>query len=186
MTAVDELLAAARREIGKPYVYGAEGPTSFDCSGLMQWVFAKIGIKLPRVAAEQQRFATPVTNPQPGDLVFFGRPAHHVGLYVGGGRMIAAPHTGALVREQAIGSGATYGRISGLGAATAPYLGAVEGTVQTGLGGLVNTSFSVDEFLGRARGTVLQATAAVFGLALLGLGLYRLVKPHITGALGGE
>lgn len=92
-------IAIATAQVGKPYVWGATGPDSFDCSGLMQWSWAQTGVALPRVAADQQSWATPVpiSQIQPGDLVFFGAPAHHVGMYVGNGMMIDAPHTGATV-----------------------------------------------------------------------------------------
>lgn len=185
MTLVDELLGAARREIGKPYVFGAEGPASFDCSGLMQYVFAKVGIKLPRTAAEQQRYATPISNPQPGDLVFYNRPATHVALYIGGGRMIAAPHAGALVREQAVYSGATYGRVSGLGAGTAAGVGAVQELVAGAGGAAMSLGFDTDKFFKLARGSTLQLVAAAFGLGLIGVGLYRIVAPAIRGAIPG-
>jgi cell wall-associated NlpC family hydrolase len=87
----------ALSQLGKPYQWGGTGPTSFDCSGLVQWSWAHAGVHLPRVAADQQAWAIPVPISQlePGDLVFFGNPAHHVGMYVGHGLMVDAPHTGA-------------------------------------------------------------------------------------------
>jgi cell wall-associated NlpC family hydrolase len=90
---------AAMAQVGKPYVWGAAGPNSYDCSGLVQWAWAQQSVALPRVAAEQQAWATPVPISQlaPGDLVFFGNPAHHVGMYIGGGLMVDAPHSGASV-----------------------------------------------------------------------------------------
>jgi peptidoglycan DL-endopeptidase CwlO len=93
------VLKTAIAQVGKPYVWGATGPDSFDCSGLTQWSWTQSGVGLPRVAADQQAWAVPVPISQvlPGDLVFFGNPAHHVGLYVGGGMMVEAPHTGAVV-----------------------------------------------------------------------------------------
>ena len=96
---VPAAMAIANAELGKPYVWGATGPDSFDCSGLMQWSWAQVGVKLPRVAADQQAWATPVPISQvlPGDLVFFGAPASHVGMYLGNGMMLDAPHTGAFV-----------------------------------------------------------------------------------------
>jgi peptidoglycan DL-endopeptidase CwlO len=86
-------------QVGKPYVWGAAGPDSFDCSGLVTWAWGRVGVAVPRVAADQQTWATPVPISQlaPGDLVFFGNPAHHVGIYVGGGLMVDAPHSGASV-----------------------------------------------------------------------------------------
>lgn len=89
----------AESEVGKPYVWGAAGPDTFDCSGLVLWAWGHAGVGVPRVAADQQAWATPVpiSKLAPGDLVFFGTPAHHVGIYVGGGLMVDAPHSGANV-----------------------------------------------------------------------------------------
>jgi cell wall-associated NlpC family hydrolase len=94
------VMALGLAQLGKPYLWGGTGPDQFDCSGLMQWSwFLGGGVKIPRVAADQQAWATPIPISQilPGDLVFFGAPAHHVGMYLGGGLMLDAPHTGAWV-----------------------------------------------------------------------------------------
>ena len=87
-------------ELGKPYVWGATGPDTFDCSGLTQFVWAKAGITTPRVAVDQDRWAVPIplSDLRPGDLVFFGKDIGHMGMYIGGGLMINAPHTGDVVR----------------------------------------------------------------------------------------
>ena len=84
----------------------------FDCSGFTQYVFSYFGITLPRVSQEQQNVGVLISreNLRPGDLVFFGKPAHHVGIYVGNGKMIDAPHTGDVVRIQSLNSDFTYGR----------------------------------------------------------------------------
>ncbi len=99
LSAAAAAVQVAMAQVGKPYVWGAAGPSSFDCSGLMLWAWARQGVTLPRVAAEQRVWATPVPISQlaPGDLVFFGNPAHHVGMYVGAGLMVDAPHSGANV-----------------------------------------------------------------------------------------
>ncbi len=91
-------------ELGKTYVYGATGPTTFDCSGLTQFVWNKAGVAIPRVAIDQDNYAVPVplSNVRPGDLVFFGADVHHVGMYIGDGLMINAPHTGDVVRVSSI------------------------------------------------------------------------------------
>jgi cell wall-associated NlpC family hydrolase len=90
----------ARSRIGCPYRWAASGPGSFDCSGLMMWCYGKIGISLPHSSSEQINSGPRVSRSdlQPGDLVFFGSPIHHVGMYIGGGEMIEAPYTGASVR----------------------------------------------------------------------------------------
>ena len=75
----------ARGLLGIPYVYGGASPSGFDCSGFTQYVFGKAGISIPRTASAQQHAATRVSNPKPGDLVFFGSPAYHVGIYTGNG-----------------------------------------------------------------------------------------------------
>ncbi len=105
------IISSGMQQLGKPYIFGDEGPGSFDCSGLMQFIFGKNGVKLPRTAAQQQQAATRVSNPVPGDLVFYGYPAHHVALYLGNGKMLAAPHSGANVRVQPVYGSPTYGRV---------------------------------------------------------------------------
>jgi cell wall-associated NlpC family hydrolase len=102
----------AYAQLGKPYVYGAAGPDAYDCSGLTMRAWGAAGVALPHNAAAQQSMLRYVSaaEAQPGDLVFFGSPAYHVGIYIGGGRMIAAPHTGDVVKIEAV-----YGGVSGYG-----------------------------------------------------------------------
>ncbi|NNM47833.1 NlpC/P60 family protein [Knoellia koreensis] len=97
---------------GIMYYYGGTSPqTGFDCSGFTQYVFAKVGISLPRTAEQQRQFVTPVSDPQPGDLVFFGAPAYHMGIYAGNGKMWDSPRTGKAVALRDIwSSSVTYGR----------------------------------------------------------------------------
>ena len=95
-------LRAAESRLGLPYVWGAAGPASFDCSGLVQWSFAQAGVSMPRVAADQARTgpAVPVSQLQPGDLLFYHTdptdPGYisHVAIYLGSGSMIEAPEPG--------------------------------------------------------------------------------------------
>jgi cell wall-associated NlpC family hydrolase len=95
-------LRAAESRRGLPYVWGAAGPSSFDCSGLVEWSFAQAGISMPRVAADQARtgLSVPVTRLQPGDLLFYHTdptdPGYisHVAIYLGNGWMIQAPQPG--------------------------------------------------------------------------------------------
>ena len=105
------VLGIAAGFAGTPYVYGGTTPSGFDCSGFTQYVFGQIGINLPRTAEQQRQFATPVSTPQPGDLVFFGAPAYHLGIYAGNGMMWDSPHTGSSVGLRSVYSGATYGRV---------------------------------------------------------------------------
>jgi cell wall-associated NlpC family hydrolase len=109
----DQVLDVARAQLGRPYIAGQSGPRGFDCSGLTRYVFEKaIGQALPRTSREQFRFAKriPAAAAQPGDLVFFFESgAHHVGIYIGGGRMIDAPNSGERVSVNPI-SGSWWGR----------------------------------------------------------------------------
>jgi cell wall-associated NlpC family hydrolase len=93
--AVDTAMA----QLGKPYVWAAAGPGSFDCSGLALYAYKAAGISLPHSAAMQSRMGTPVSLNalQPGDLVFFYG-LGHVGIYIGGGNVVHAPHTGDVVK----------------------------------------------------------------------------------------
>ncbi|MER5907879.1 NlpC/P60 family protein [Streptomyces mirabilis] len=100
----DKALAFARTQIGKPYVWGATGPGSYDCSGLTQASWKAAGVDLPRTTWDQVNVGTtvPLSDIKPGDLVFFYDDISHVGLYVGNGMMIHAPKPGAYVREESI------------------------------------------------------------------------------------
>jgi peptidoglycan DL-endopeptidase CwlO len=95
----ERAVALARAELGVPYVWGGESPSGFDCSGLVQYVYARLGVALPRVAADQYRAGRHVSRSQlrAGDLVFFDH-LGHVGIYMGAGRFIHAPHTGTVVQ----------------------------------------------------------------------------------------
>jgi cell wall-associated NlpC family hydrolase len=101
---VDKVLAAAHDQVGKPYVFGS-GPdtSSFDCSDLVQWAYKQAGINLPRVTGDQIKQGTNVKwgEFQPGDLIF-SHGGGHVVMYVGNGKVIAAPHTGTVVQYQPV------------------------------------------------------------------------------------
>ncbi len=109
------ILGIAASLAGIYYVYGGTTAAGFDCSGYTQYVFGKSGISLPRTAEQQRQATTPVTSPQPGDLVFFGSPAHHVGIYAGNGKMWDSEQTGTAIAlrtdRSERGGGATYGRL---------------------------------------------------------------------------
>ncbi|MFF3569886.1 C40 family peptidase [Nocardia jiangxiensis] len=104
-SAAQKAISVALSEQGKPYVYGAEGPYAFDCSGLTQYAAASAGAQIPRTAAQQYQQLPKVNSAdiQPGDLIFpaaefnNGSPGH-VMMYIGNGQCIEAPHTGATVR----------------------------------------------------------------------------------------
>ncbi|MFB6985789.1 NlpC/P60 family protein [Streptomyces sp. NPDC056304] len=96
---------AVRRALGRPYVWGANGPAGFDCSGLMQWAYAQAGVSLPRTS-QAQRYAgrmVPLSEARPGDLVAYRADAGHIGMYVGNGQVIHAPYPGAPVRYDPVG-----------------------------------------------------------------------------------
>ncbi|MER6832986.1 C40 family peptidase [Streptomyces cellulosae] len=98
-------VAAARSALGRPYVWGANGPSGFDCSGLTQWAYAQAGVALPRTS-QAQRYAgrqVPLSEARPGDLVLYRADASHVAMYMGNGQVIHAPYPGAPVRYDPVG-----------------------------------------------------------------------------------
>ncbi len=99
---VAAVISYARAQVGKPYVWGADGPGSFDCSGLTMKAWAQAGLSLPHSAAAQSTIGRRVSRSelQPGDLIFRYSPISHVALYVGNGMQIAATHTGSTVKLQ--------------------------------------------------------------------------------------
>ncbi|MFD0373264.1 NlpC/P60 family protein [Streptomyces sp. NPDC059071] len=108
-----EALAFARAQIGKPYVWGATGPSSYDCSGLTQASWKAAGVDLPRTTWDQVKVGTRIATADllPGDLVFFYDDISHVGIYIGDGKMIHAPKPGAYVREESIYYMPIYGSV---------------------------------------------------------------------------
>ncbi|WP_189886733.1 C40 family peptidase [Streptomyces xantholiticus] len=109
----DKVLAFARDQIGKPYVWGATGPSSYDCSGLTQAAWKAAGVDLPRTTWDQVNVGTRVATADllPGDLVFFYDDISHVGIYIGDGKMIHAPKPGENVREESIYYMPIYGSV---------------------------------------------------------------------------
>ncbi len=108
-----QVVGIALQYLGVPYVWGGSSPaTGFDCSGFVSYVFAQVGVYLPHHAASQYSYGTPVSYDQlaPGDLVFFDG-LGHVGIYIGGGQFVHAPHTGDVVRIASLAErmGSFYG-----------------------------------------------------------------------------
>lgn len=97
-------LRAAITQLGRPYQWGAEGPGSFDCSGLTSWSFTEAGVTLPRSSSQQARVGREVAldDLRPGDLVYFNSPVSHIGIYAGDGKMINAPQTGDVVKYSSL------------------------------------------------------------------------------------
>ncbi len=107
---VQAVLDLAKAQIGKPYAWGAEGPNSFDCSGLTYYVYGKVGVKLPRVSRDQYNAGSSVSysNLKPGDLLFSSTDGSgkitHVGIYIGDGEMIHSPKPGDVIQRTNINS----------------------------------------------------------------------------------
>jgi cell wall-associated NlpC family hydrolase len=109
-------IAAAQSKLGTPYRWGGTSPSGFDCSGLMLWSWAQVGVSLPRTSGAQRAGTQRITREQlqPGDLVFHRIPVGHVGMYIGGGQMIHSPHTGDVVKISPIdriGGTMSFGRV---------------------------------------------------------------------------
>ena len=101
--------------LGRPYQFAAAGPYAFDCSGLTMWAWAHAGVSLPHTAAGQMASVRRVSMSalMPGDLIFMGYGyIHHVGIYVGGGMIIHAPHSGTVVKLDPL---SYFGDIAGAG-----------------------------------------------------------------------
>ena len=97
-------------QVGTPYVWAGASPGGFDCSGLVMWAFAQVGVSLPHNAAAQYGVGSPVDRAslQPGDLVFFSG-LGHVGIYIGGGQYVHAPQTGDVVKVSSMDRGGYVG-----------------------------------------------------------------------------
>jgi cell wall-associated NlpC family hydrolase len=116
----NEVAIRALSLIGRPYEFGGNGPTTFDCSGLVRYVHAQIGIVVPRTAAEQYSAARHVSlqSLEPGDLLFFrtkGKRISHVAIYAGEGRFIHAPQTGRPVELRMLDDEFYRPRLAGAG-----------------------------------------------------------------------
>jgi cell wall-associated NlpC family hydrolase len=102
-----EAAQIALHYLGVPYVYGGASPSGFDCSGLVMYVYAQLGISLPHYTVAQWNATQPISSPAPGDLVFFNG-LGHVGIYIGGGKFVDAPHTGSVVRIDSMSGFGSY------------------------------------------------------------------------------
>jgi cell wall-associated NlpC family hydrolase len=102
----DAVIAEAKKYLGVKYVWGGEDPKGFDCSGLVQYVYGKFGVDMPRVAADQAKTGRAISkaDARPGDLVFYGKPATHVGVYLGNNTMLDAPNSHSVVRIEKLWS----------------------------------------------------------------------------------
>jgi len=135
------VVADAEQYLGVPYQWGGTSPTTgFDCSGLVQHVYADLGISVPRTSQEQATVGTPVdsvADAQPGDLVFFEPGASgpgHVGIYIGNGQMIDAPHTGTDVQIQSVGQPSAIRRILPDASGSGPSVSGLPSAIPASLG----------------------------------------------------
>jgi peptidoglycan DL-endopeptidase CwlO len=115
--ALQTVIDTAMGQRGKPYVWAASGPGSYDCSGLVQYAFKAAGISLPHSSRLQSQMGTPVSRDEarPGDLVAFYSPVSHIGIYLGGGQMVHAPTSGDVVKVAGVdrmGSTPRFNRIA--------------------------------------------------------------------------
>lgn len=171
----------AKRYLGMPYKWGGNNPkSSFDCSGLMQYVFKQIGVTLPRTSQQQQKVgkAVSLNALQPGDLVFVGNPAHHEAMYIGGGKIIEAPHTGGTVQIRGFNPGEWTGgarRILG----SAGNVGAIGPNSQGQTAGSQNGSFGAYGGDVGSYGSEADALAALIG------GSSGSVLGNLLGNIGG-
>jgi hypothetical protein len=161
------ILAELRAQLGKKYVWGSAGPNTFDCSGLVQYVYGHHGIKVPRTSAEQAHSGQviPKGQQQPGDLLFTGDGPlgeGHVQIFIGGGQIIEAPHTGVPVRVAAL----NLGRVKNI-----RRVGGIGGWTGTGSASITSTTGSAqavsDPFAGitAALGGIGQSFAEVSAVA---------------------
>ena len=114
-TVGERAAAIAVRAVGAPYRWGGSSPTGFDCSGLVYWVYGQLGIELPHssYALYGQGRRVPRSRMEPGDLLFFSG-LGHVGIYIGRGRMVHAPHTGTRVQVVRLGRSSYGARLAGV------------------------------------------------------------------------
>lgn len=106
-----EVVKIALSKLGSPYRWAAAGPDAFDCSGFTMWCYARVGVSLPHSSRAQINYGQRVSRADlaPGDLVFFGKSGiHHVGIYIGGGNFVHAPHTGDVVKVSSLGARSDY------------------------------------------------------------------------------
>lgn len=168
------VIAEAKKYLGVKYVWGGEDPSGFDCSGLVQFVYKKFGVSLPRVSQDQAHAGRAISaaDARPGDLVFFGKPATHVGIYLGDGKMLDAPNSRSVVRIEKLWSNVSgFRRVLpdsafAAPAATAPAAasGSTGATGGTTAGGAVSALAAKLPAAGRQYAGAIVATANRHGL----------------------
>jgi hypothetical protein len=186
----------AENEIGKPYVYGATGPSSFDCSGLTQSAWKAAGVAIPRTSEEQAAFGSAVAQgqQQPGDLItsnWGDGPSSHVSMFAGNGQVVEASHTGTNVRmlpydSDYVAHTDTIRRMPGAGGASAG--GSAGSSTTTGgveTAGFLSNVLSLPESIGNFFGALMwlanpmnwvRITLFIVGVALVLFGIHFLAK----------
>lgn len=174
-------VAAASQYLGVPYVWGGTDPAKgLDCSGLVQRAYAEVGVSLPRVADDQARMGTAVpdlAHAQPGDLLAFNSPVSHIGIYVGDGKMIAAPKAGDVVKIQDVYK--TPSAIRRIGASVTP--GAVGVAGLGGTAGLAGTAGATGAAASGAPAALQNLFASATSRYGLPQGLLAAVAKHESG-----
>lgn len=175
-----QVIIFAQTLLGTPYLWGGDRPGGFDCSGLVEYVFGHFGYNFGRVTTDQEKHGTeiPVSQTQAGDLIFYGAKGatHHVGIAMGNGMMLAAPHTGDVVKEQPIyqsGDGPWAKRVLGAPGGIAKPVGAstdASTTATTGAGADVGTG---------------NFTAQDVATALFNIWAWQAQVDPLSDALGG-
>jgi hypothetical protein len=181
-TIADRIVSYAREQLGDPYVWGAEGPNGFDCSGLVYAAYKAAGLNVSRTTAAnlgKQGTAVPLSQARPGDVAYFDNPGttDHVAIVSGNGRMIEAPTFGTPVREVPLRTPTSIRRMPGVeGAASAasssPAGASASGSAETdGGGGLLGGVFDVfDGWQNSLQNIALKITAGAAVVALVVVG----------------
>lgn len=199
MADINAILTALRSELGKPYVWGATGPGSFDCSGLVQYVYGHNGISLPRTSAAQSKVgaSVPKGQQQAGDLVFSSWDGNasvdHVSIYIGGGQVIEAPSPGQRVKVTPLSAGymghvTNIQRVTGItGSAGVDFAASGTGTSAGQFDGITNSLNGIGKSFAGIANTAsvldkltmpqfwVRVTAGIAGTALVFFGLHKLV-----------
>jgi peptidoglycan DL-endopeptidase CwlO len=178
-TTASKVIGEAKKYLGVKYVWGGESPSGFDCSGLVQYVYKKFGVSLPRVSQDQAHAGKAISaaEAKPGDLVFFHNPATHVGIYLGDGKMLDAPNSRSVVRIEKLWSGVSgFRRVLPDSAFSASGTAAVRAASSSGVASATSSSAS-------ALAAKLPAAGKQYAGAIVAAANKSGVNPALLGAL---